>query len=135
MRYFDERTNDCEFGSSKQKRSSMSKKTLADTRRGNASPEEHRERMIETAVALGKEMGVSQACRTLSVPRSSVYWARRPKVQPAPRPTPDRALSDEENAGATRQEIAETLRVAYHLTGVGCLYTASRALGDLVKEP
>jgi alkylhydroperoxidase/carboxymuconolactone decarboxylase family protein YurZ len=38
-------------------------------------------------------------------------------------------------AGATRQEIAETLRVAYHLTGVGCLYTASRALEDLVPEP
>ena len=38
------------------------------------------------------------------------------------------------NAGATRQEIAETLRVAYHLTGVGCLYTASRALEDLVQE-
>ena len=35
-------------------------------------------------------------------------------------------------AGATREEIAETLRVAYHLTGVGTLYTASRALRDLV---
>jgi alkylhydroperoxidase/carboxymuconolactone decarboxylase family protein YurZ len=31
-------------------------------------------------------------------------------------------------AGATKEEIAETLRVAYHLTGVGTLYTASRAL-------
>jgi alkylhydroperoxidase/carboxymuconolactone decarboxylase family protein YurZ len=37
-------------------------------------------------------------------------------------------------AGATRAEIAETLRVAYHLTGVGTLYTASRALRDLVQE-
>jgi len=36
-------------------------------------------------------------------------------------------------AGATRQEIAETLRVAYHLTGVGTLYTASRALKELVE--
>ena len=34
-------------------------------------------------------------------------------------------------AGATREEIAETLRVAYHLTGVGTLYTASRALKEL----
>ena len=37
-------------------------------------------------------------------------------------------------AGATREEIAETLRVVYHLTGVGTLYTASRALKDLVQE-
>ena len=37
-------------------------------------------------------------------------------------------------AGATREEIAETLRVAYHLAGVGALYTASRALRDL-PEP
>ena len=37
-------------------------------------------------------------------------------------------------AGATREEIAETLRVAYHLTGVGTLYTASRALKDVVQE-
>ena len=36
-------------------------------------------------------------------------------------------------AGATREEIAETLRVAYHLTGVGTLYTASRALKELAE--
>jgi alkylhydroperoxidase/carboxymuconolactone decarboxylase family protein YurZ len=37
-------------------------------------------------------------------------------------------------AGATMEEIAETLRVAYHLTGVGTLYTASRALKELVQN-
>lgn len=37
-------------------------------------------------------------------------------------------------AGATKEEIAETLRVAYHLTGVGTLYTASRALKDVLQE-
>ncbi len=37
-------------------------------------------------------------------------------------------------AGATREEIAETLRVAYHLTGVGTLYTASRGLRGLVES-
>lgn len=37
-------------------------------------------------------------------------------------------------AGATKEEIAETLRVAYHLTGVGTLYTASRALKEVVQE-
>lgn len=31
-------------------------------------------------------------------------------------------------AGATEHEVAEALRVAYHLNGVGCLYTASAAL-------
>jgi alkylhydroperoxidase/carboxymuconolactone decarboxylase family protein YurZ len=36
--------------------------------------------------------------------------------------------------GATMEQIAETLRVAYHLTGVGTLYTASRALKELVQE-
>lgn len=34
--------------------------------------------------------------------------------------------------GATKEEVAETLRVAYHLTGVGALYTASLALKDLI---
>jgi len=33
-------------------------------------------------------------------------------------------------AGATDKEIAEALRVAYHLTGVGTLYTASAGLRD-----
>jgi alkylhydroperoxidase/carboxymuconolactone decarboxylase family protein YurZ len=33
--------------------------------------------------------------------------------------------------GATREEIAEALRVAYHLSGVGALYTASAALQEL----
>jgi alkylhydroperoxidase/carboxymuconolactone decarboxylase family protein YurZ len=36
--------------------------------------------------------------------------------------------------GATMEQIAKTLRVAYHLTGVGTLYTASRALEELVQE-
>ena len=36
--------------------------------------------------------------------------------------------------GATMQEIAEVLRVAYHLAGVGTLYTASRALEGMVQE-
>jgi alkylhydroperoxidase/carboxymuconolactone decarboxylase family protein YurZ len=34
--------------------------------------------------------------------------------------------------GATMEEIAEALRVAYHLSGVGTLYTASSGLKDLV---
>ncbi|HEX9934098.1 MAG TPA: carboxymuconolactone decarboxylase family protein [bacterium] len=36
--------------------------------------------------------------------------------------------------GATAQEIAETLRIAYHLSGVGALYTASMGLKDVVVK-
>lgn len=34
--------------------------------------------------------------------------------------------------GATKEEIAEALRVAYHLAGVGTLYTASDALREVL---
>ena len=34
-------------------------------------------------------------------------------------------------AGATKEEIAETLRVAQYVSGVGSIYTASRALNGL----
>jgi len=36
--------------------------------------------------------------------------------------------------GATKEQIAEALRVAYYLSGVGALYTASQALKELVGE-
>ena len=34
--------------------------------------------------------------------------------------------------GATKEEISEALRVAYHLAGVGTLYTASAGLRDVL---
>lgn len=34
-------------------------------------------------------------------------------------------------AGATKEEIVEVLRVAYHLGGVGSIYIASQALKEL----
>ncbi len=37
-------------------------------------------------------------------------------------------------AGATKEEIAEALRVAQHLSGVGCVYTAGQALKELLKR-
>jgi alkylhydroperoxidase/carboxymuconolactone decarboxylase family protein YurZ len=44
-----------------------------------------------------------------------------------------RALAEQAlAAGATKEEIAEALRVAYVLSGVGSLYTASFALKDLL---
>jgi putative transposase len=52
--------------------------------------------MIQAAEELGQRIGVSTACQVLGVPRSSLYRARQPKAEPAPRPTPDRALSLEE---------------------------------------
>jgi alkylhydroperoxidase/carboxymuconolactone decarboxylase family protein YurZ len=35
------------------------------------------------------------------------------------------------NAGATKEEITEALRVAEHMSGVGCVYTAGVALKEL----
>ena len=35
-------------------------------------------------------------------------------------------------AGATKQEIAETLRVAHYICGAGSIYTAARGLRDTV---
>jgi putative transposase len=43
-------------------------------------------------------VGVSQACRVLGVPRSSLYRARKPKLACSSRPTPSRALSAAEKA-------------------------------------
>jgi len=44
-----------------------------------------------------------------------------------------RALAEQAmKAGATKEEIAEVLRVAFHLSGVGCLYTASFGLKDIL---
>ena len=44
-----------------------------------------------------------------------------------------RALAEQAMmAGATKEEISEALRVAFHLSGVGCLYTASFGLKDLL---
>ncbi|MGO8990424.1 MAG: carboxymuconolactone decarboxylase family protein [bacterium] len=34
-------------------------------------------------------------------------------------------------AGATKEEIVETLRVAQYVSGVGCVYTAANAYKDL----
>lgn len=36
-------------------------------------------------------------------------------------------------SGATKEEIAETLRVAQYVCGVGSVYTASRALKELFQ--
>ena len=35
------------------------------------------------------------------------------------------------HAGATKEEVAEALRVGYFIDGVGCIYTAARGLDGL----
>lgn len=36
-------------------------------------------------------------------------------------------------AGATKEEIAEAVRVAQYLSGIGCVYTAAQGLKDLLE--
>jgi alkylhydroperoxidase/carboxymuconolactone decarboxylase family protein YurZ len=38
-------------------------------------------------------------------------------------------------AGATKEEIAEAVRVAQYLSGVGSVYTAAQGLKDLLENP
>ena len=54
--------------------------------------------MMAAAEALAETVGVSQACRVLGVPRSSLYRTRQPRQACSARPTPPRALSGEEKA-------------------------------------
>ena len=43
-----------------------------------------------------------------------------------------RALAEQAlKAGATKEEIAEAIRVAQYISGVGSVYTAARAFKDL----
>ena len=60
--------------------------------------------MIATTEQLAPTLGLTTACDILSVPRSSVYRARRPKPTPAAQPEPVRALSQ-----AEREHVHQTL--------------------------
>jgi putative transposase len=60
--------------------------------------------MIATTEQLAPTLGLATACDVLSVPRSSVYRARRPKPAPTPRPESVRALS-----AAEREQVHQTL--------------------------
>ena len=53
---------------------------------------------MKTTQQLSQQVGVSAACQTLGVPRSTFYRARQPQRDPKPRPTPERALKPEEKA-------------------------------------
>lgn len=60
--------------------------------------------MTAIAATLGQQIGVKQACAVLKVPRSRVYRARQPQMQPGIRPLPAAALSDGE-----REQVRQTL--------------------------
>ena len=53
---------------------------------------------MKAAKELAAQSTVSAACESLGVPRSSYYRAQRPKQEPKPRPTPERALTPKERA-------------------------------------
>lgn len=59
---------------------------------------------MKAAEQLSERTGVSAACESLGVPRSSFYRARQPKSEPKPRPTPERALTPEE-----KEQVRQTL--------------------------
>jgi len=66
--------------------------------------------MIEAAEELGKSASVSEACRVLGVPCSSLYWARQPELPPAPQSTSHRVLSVEEKTDVHQTLASERFR-------------------------
>lgn len=93
--------------------------------------------MIQVAEQLASEIGLTNACAVLSVPRSSLYRARQPQVATsAPiRNSPVRQLSDTEREivhttlnserfqdCAPRQVYAELLDEGHYLCSVSTLY-------------
>jgi putative transposase len=52
--------------------------------------------MMTIVEQLGQQIGLSAACRSLNMARSSLYRHRQAQPEPQPRPTPSRALSPEE---------------------------------------
>jgi putative transposase len=51
---------------------------------------------MSAALELADSVGRSAACRALGVPRASLYRSQQPAVAPRPRPTPARALTQQE---------------------------------------
>jgi putative transposase len=54
--------------------------------------------MMTIVEQLGQQIGLAAACRSLNVPRSSLYRRRQAKAEPKPPPSPRRALSPDERA-------------------------------------
>jgi putative transposase len=60
--------------------------------------------MMGTVEQLGQQIGIAAACRSLNIPRSSLYRRRQAQPEAKPRPRPSRALSQVE-----RNEVRQVL--------------------------
>ncbi|MFO7943115.1 MAG: DDE-type integrase/transposase/recombinase, partial [Anaerolineales bacterium] len=58
--------------------------------------------MIQEAKGLGEEVGVSVACKTLGIPRSTYYYAQKPR-EPSPRKVHPRKLSEKEETEVRKE--------------------------------
>ena len=65
---------------------------------------------MTAAAALGQTVGRAAACRALEIPRASFYRGVGERQQPAPRPTPARALTAPERAAVLEQLHSERFR-------------------------
>ena len=96
--------------------------------------------MMKTSEQLSRHVGVSTACETLGVPRSSFYRARRPKGEPKPRPTPPRALRVEEKAqvrqtlNSERFQDSSPRQVYATLLDEGIYYCSWRTMYRILDE-
>ncbi|MFO7944885.1 MAG: hypothetical protein R6U51_11365 [Anaerolineales bacterium] len=62
--------------------------------------------MIQEAKELAEEVGVSVACKTLGIPRSTYYYAPKPR-EPSPRKAHPRKLSEKEETEVRKELNSE----------------------------
>lgn len=102
--------------------------------------------MTAVVEQLAEQVGVTDACEALGVPRSRVYRERQPKREPQPRPTPPHALAADERAEvravlnserfmdqSPRQVYAALLDKGRYLASVSTMYRVLRE-HDEVRE-
>ena len=102
--------------------------------------------MMAVTELLAERVGVSRACDTLDVPRSTLYRARQPRPEPKPRPTPSHALTASERSEvrevlnsdrfmdqSPRQVYAALLDEGRYLASVSTMYRVLR-VHDEVRE-
>src|SRR5215210_7020451 len=82
----------------------MSKKSSATTWRTSGRKQRERGVLMQSAEQLGQRIGVEAACGALSVPRSSLYRARRPRAERSRPKISPRAFSQAEKI-KVRQEL------------------------------
>jgi putative transposase len=96
--------------------------------------------MMKTSEQLAEHTNVSVACQVLGVPRSSFYRARQPKQESRPRPTPQRALSQEEKTqvrqalNSERFQDSTPRQVYATLLDEGIYYCSWRTMYRILDE-